>query len=330
MLRVTLALYVVGALSCVAGCAEGVNRAPTAPTAERGAKRSKASGANADQPPQVLTDPALIRLARIERLVLAWDQAQGEGRAADAEGLAGRLRVEVDAGDADVRAAFDGAHGLEPRHLATMALGFSSAPDATALLVERLNDAEARLVANALLALRVRRDPATPLLPLVHYVGSADHQVRRYAPLALAHVLDARRAAGMPPDAALEARALSRLAAQARDRESGVRLHAARALGALQVPGAGPSLVALLGDHRPEVALAAASALARRGEREGMLEVVRLLNEAPEERRAPIAEALGRYAESLTGTPLPAAERERLGTSAVAWMRWHTEWDRTK
>lgn len=306
------------------GCAQGVTRPATSP-----AGKSTAATKAAERPPTVLTDPSMIRLARIERLLLAWDQSQGAGRTAEAEVLAGRLRAEVDAGDADVRAAFDGAHGSEARYLATMALGFASAPDATALLVERMTDGEARLVANALLALRVRRDPATPLVPLAHYVGSQDPNVRRYAPLTLAHVLDARRAAGVPPDGALEVRVLPRLAHQVRDRDGAVRLHAARALGALQIAGAAPALIPLLADHREEVQLAAASALARRGEREGMLEVVRMLNEASVERRPPIAEILVRYAENLTGTPLPAADRERLGTSAVAWMRWHTEWERT-
>jgi HEAT repeat protein len=312
----------LGSLVLAAGCTQGVDRPPATSAAKR------ASATPAQRPPTVLTDPAMIRLARIERLLLVWDQAQGAGRTDEADDLAARLRAEVDAGDADVRAAFDGGHGSEARYLATMALGFASAPDATALLVERMTDGEARMVANALLALRVRRDPATPLLPLAHYVGSEDPNVRRYAPLTLAHVLDARRERGVPPDGALEMRVLPRLANQARDRDGAVRLHAARALGALQVAGAAPALVPLLTDHREEVALAAAAALARRGEREGMLEVVRMLNEASADRKPPIAQALVRYAETLTGAPLSAAERERLGTSAVAWMRWHTEWER--
>ena len=318
--RRTAVLWLALLAGALGGCAQGVDRAPK-PSAPKSAPR-------APQAPTVLTDPALIRLARIEQLVLAWDQAQGEGRAQDADAFAARLRAEVDAGDADVRAAFDGAHGIEPRFLATMALGFSSAPDATALLVERLNESEARLVANALLALRVRRDPSTPLLPLAHYVGSEDPRVRRYAPLALAHVLDARRAAGVPPDAEMEARLVPRLAARAKDRDAAVRLHVARALGALRADGVGAVLLPMLRDHRPEVALGAASALARRGEPGGMPGVVQLLNDSPSDRRPPIAEALVRYAETLTGAPLPASERERLGVSPMAWLRWHNELDK--
>jgi HEAT repeat protein len=269
-------------------------------------------------------DPRSLRLARIARMLEAWDESQGTGDERRAQAFAVSLRKEVDAAGADVRAAFRGETGDEGRYLATMALGFSSGADVTGLLAGRLGDKDPRLVANALIALKLRADPATPLVPIARHVNSGSLDVRRYAPLALANVLAARRKAGIPPDVRLETRVGPDLVAQAADRDALARLHAARALGELSVPGGGPTLVLLLRDEHPRVKLGAAEALARRGEPNGVREVVRLLEEMPKDEKPAVADILFLYAERLTGAPLSDAEKQRLGTSPMAWLRWDT------
>jgi HEAT repeat protein len=267
-------------------------------------------------------DPRSLRLAKIARMLEAWDESQGTGDERRAAAFAVHLKNEVDAGIEDVRAAFRGETGDEGRYLATMALGFASAPDGTTLLVERLKDDDPRLVANALIALKLRADPSTPLIPMARHVGSGSRDVRRYAPLALAHVLEARRRAGIAPDVAVEARVGPMLAKQAEDRDPLSRLHAARALGELSIPGAGPTLVKLVRDENDRVRMGAALALARRGEPEGLTEVVRLLDQGPAAGKPAVALILFLYAERLTGVPLSESEKQRLGTSPIAWLRW--------
>jgi HEAT repeat protein len=274
-------------------------------------------------PPLMPDDPRSLRLAKIARMLEAWDESQGTGDERRAAAFAAHLKQEVDAGSEDVRAAFRGETGDEGRYLATMALGFASAPDATGLLVERLKDDDPRLVANALIALKLRADPSTPLIPVARHVGSGSKDVRRYAPLALAHVLDARRRAGVAPDVAVETRVGPMLAKQAEDRDALSRLHAARALGELSIPGAGPTLVKLVRDEHDRVRMGAAQALAGRGEPEGFADVVKLLDQATAEEKPVIAQILFLYAERLTGTPLTEAEKEKLGMSPIAWLRWN-------
>jgi hypothetical protein len=296
----------------------------TAPAAPAPEPRAAAAKPAAKPPPPVMPDdPRSLKLARIARMLEAWDESQGTGDDRRARAFEVRLRQEVDAAAEEVRQAFRGETGDEGRYLATMALGFSSGADATGLLVDRLGDRDPRLVANALIALKLRADPATPLVPIARHVGSGSLDVRRYAPLALANVLAARRKAGVAPDVRLEARVGPDLAAQAEDRDALSRLHVARALGELSIPGAAPTLLVLIRDQHPRVQLGAAEALARRGEPDGLVEVVRLMEAAPKDGKAPFAEILFLYAERLTGAPLSAADRERLGTSGIAWLRWN-------
>lgn len=325
------ALWLALALGAQAGCARRP-LAPTGPARPDPAGLDPAQPTGAPSPARVAaqdpSDPLVQRLGSIDRLLVEWDQAQGEGRA-EAQGLAARLRSEVDAAWIDVLAAHDGQGGEDGRYLATMALGFASRPEATPRLVRTLEAADARLVANALIALKLRADPATPLPALAFYLRSADKDVRRYAPLALAHVLEARRRAGTPADAATEGSLYDRCLPSARDADVLVRLHTVRLLGELALPEAATTLRAILADPSTRVQLAAASALGRRGERAAFPEVVRLLHEAPDRGKPLVAAILATYAERLTGAPLPAAERERLGTDSLAWSRWYGAWQKT-
>lgn len=303
------------------GCARGVD-GPTSPTPRAPAARK------ASEPPlQLPADAATQRLALIDRLLFAWDDAQRAGRTAEADALALRLRTTVDGGWADVRGAFEGTRGEEGRYLATMALAFASAPEATGLLVGRLDERDPAWVSNLLTALSVRRDPATPLVPVGRFVAAQHEDVRRAAPLALARVLEARRRAGMAPDAQVEAQVLPHLASMTQSRDGITRLNAARALGELSIPGAAPALLPLLKDGHDRIRVGAAAALARRGDRDGAVEVVRLLNETREPGKAEIAAVLAVYAGALAGAPLPDADRARLGTNAMGWLRWFNEWN---
>ncbi len=273
-------------------------------------------------------EPVSERLARLDLWITEWDVARAEGQGARADALATRIRGEVDAGFGEVSAAAAGRAGLRARYLGVSALAFASRPEATRLLLEALEAGDAELAGNALVALRLRADPDTPLEALV--VLSQRLQpppVRRYAPLALAAVLDARARAGAPaPPVALEQQALAGLAGLANDREAVVRLHAARALGALRGVDPTPPLVQLATDADMRVRWAAAAGLERRGTPHGFAPVVRLLHDTPQESKHIIRDLLVTYANRLQGRPLTSAEIDALGIGARAWTQWFTAW----
>lgn len=274
-------------------------------------------------PDPISEDPSDVTLAEIDRLVMRWDEAQADGRVSEADALQAELARRATAEHALLASAAGGSRGQAGAYVGTMALGFSRHGEATRVLVGQLAARDARLVGNALIALKLRADPATPLEPLVGLMASANADVRRYAPLALAHVLEARRAAGIPPDGALEARALPRLAEDVRDQDSTTRLHAARALGALSVPGAEPLLLTLVKDPSRRVGFGAARALAARGASDGFAGVVELLHQVEPEAKPMVAAVLVIYAEKLQGRPLTPEEQRSLGTSVLNWSRWH-------
>lgn len=325
------ALWLALAVGALAGCAQRP-LSPTGPARPDPAALDPARRTAAPPPARAVAqdpaDPLVKRLGSIDRLLVEWDQAQGEGRG-EAQGLAARLRGEVDAAWSDVVAAHDGQGGEDGRYLATMALGFASRPEATPRLMGTLEATDPRLVANALIALKLRADPATPLPALAFYLRSSDKDVRRYAPLALAHVLEARRRAGAPADAGAQGSIYDRCLPSARDADVLVRLHTVRLLGELDLPEAATTLRAILADPSTRIQLAAASALARRGEAAAFPEVVRLLHEAPDRGKPLVASILVAYAERLAGAPLALADRERLGTDSLAWSRWYGAWQKT-
>src|SRR5262249_32297165 len=157
--------------------------------------------------------------------------------------LADKVGAEVDADFATFAASSRGEHGLRAQHLAVQALGFSKRAEATDLLVTRLSGDDGALVGNALIGLKLRADPATPLPPLLALLRVDMAEARRYAPLALANVVLARDRVGRPVEEPLADQAMTGLVGLAHDRDPFVRLHAAKAMGALRRPEATDFLV---------------------------------------------------------------------------------------
>jgi len=264
-------------------------------------------------------------LAELDRLLARWDEAQGGGRVAEADVLRAQISGRVDGAFVLLLGAARGERGQAGSYVGTMGLAFSHRPEATTVLTERLAERDTRLVANALIALKLRADPATPLAPIVAHVASPLADLRRYAPLALAHVLEARHRVGQASEPELLAQALQRLLRIKQDQDPHVRLHTARALGELRLPEAEAALLPMLDDTSSRVALGAAAALARCGGRPGFERVVHLLHNSSAEAQPLLAATLMGYAERLQGAPLSAAELRYLGSSAPAWARWYAE-----
>lgn len=301
---------------------------PPAAGAGRGATPPAAPSRTAESRPAPAVDPGDATLAEIDRLLAQWDSAQGSGRLAEADLLKARLSAEVDAAFALVLGAARGERGQAGSYVGTMALAFSPRPEVTAVLADRLAERDLRLVANALIALKLRADPATPLPPIVAHVASPHADLRRYAPLALAHVLEARRRTGQGVEPQVLAQALERLVRIKQDQDPHVRLHAARALGELGLPEAAAALQPMLDDSSSRVALGAAAALSRCGGRPGFERVIHLLHNSAPEAQPLLAGTLVVYAERLQGAPLSEAELRYLGSSAPAWARWYAEFSK--
>ena len=279
----------------------------------------------AEAPPRSPADPGDVTLAELDRALAQWDAAQASGRMAEADALAQRIAALTDGAYALVAGAARGERGQAGTYVGTMALAFSKRPEATAVVADRLAERDVGLVANALVALKLRADPATPLAPIVAHVASPHADLRRYAPLALARVLEARRRTSEPLDPVLASQALQRLLHTRQDQDPIVRLHVARALGELGGPEAAAALLAMVGDTSSRVALGAAAALARCGDRPGFERVLHLLHNSTPDAQPLVAGTLVVYAERLQGGPLSAAEISYLGASAPAWGRWYAE-----
>jgi HEAT repeat protein len=263
------------------------------------------------------------RFIRVDTLIAQWDALQAEGREEEAVSIAGRIQQEVNADYASFVAAARGDRGLRNQYLAVQALGFASDPSATSVLVERLSASDPQLVGNALIALKIRSDSSTPLPPLIALLTKDASEPRRFAPLALANVLIARERAGVPLETAHAERAMSGLVGLIQDRDPYVRLHAAKAMGALRRTEAVDFLVMLLRDDHVRIRIAAAAALERIGDVRAFPQVVRLLDDCDADTKAVVRDVLITYAERLQGAPLSADERAALGTSVPAWNRWY-------
>lgn len=150
--------------------------------------------------------------------------------------------------------------------------------------------------------------------------------MRRYAPLVLAHVLEARRALGQEPDVQTKRDALPRLGDLVEDPDPVVRLHTMRALGALDATGATEYLVQGLEDNHVRVRYAAAAALERSGDPAGFERVIVLLSKAPPDAKPMLVDLLTSYAEKLQGAPLSAEVRAGLGTHPRGWVQWFDAW----
>jgi len=263
----------------------------------------------------------------VETLLLRWDALRADGRVGEADVVAGKLRTQVDANFPTFQRAAQGKLGIFAHYLAVSALGFSAHPAATASIVPNVARADERLAGNALIALGIRADPKTPDEILLARVGRGQAlEPMRYAPLALAKVLEARRAAGRAPDEVFERKALARLGSIVVERDPIVRLHVARALGELRIPGISTYLEILTRDPQMRVRWAAAAALSRGGDESGFPDVVRLLHDVPQESKPVIRDILVSYAGRLQERPLSPAVIEGLGLGPRAWTLWFNDW----
>jgi hypothetical protein len=262
---------------------------------------------------------------RVEGLVSQWDAAQADGHEQDAAGFAAKVREEVDRAFPTFAAAAEGEMGVKPQYLAVKALGFSADRRATDLLVARLADRDGRLVGNALIALKIRSDPATPLPPVLAHLRSQQEEPRRFAPLALANVLLARERARMPLESQYREQAISSLVAVVKDQDPYVRIHAAKAMGALGDPEAVDYLAILLRDEHAQIRLAAAAALERIGDPRSFPKVVELLEASEPDVKPVVREILVSFAERIQGAPLSGPQRAALGLDRRSWDKWYGE-----
>jgi hypothetical protein len=270
-------------------------------------------------------DAEAERFRRADLLISQWDAAQTGGRTEASEELFHEMRQEVDRAYPVFVSAARGERGLMREYLGVSALGFASNPGATAVLVERLRSEDPRLVGNALIAIRLREDPDTNLRPVIQMMGAKATGPRRYAPLAVASVLDARQRRGVATDRAEQQAAAHMLSNLVVDQDPYVRLHAAKALGALGSPGTQDLLTIQLKDEHVRIQVAAAAALERIGDPRAFPDVVRLLEEAPEDVKPIVRDILASYAARIQGAPLAQADVERIGTSAIGWTSWYNQ-----
>jgi HEAT repeat protein len=321
-----LALGVAALPACKGGPFAPDRGASDRGPSDRGAASSKGAagtGSEANAAPRGAVASARDeRLFRVESLLREWDAAQGAGRDDAAATLAGKLAAEVDADFAWFAVASKGREGLRTQNLVVQALAFSRDPSATALLADRLGDLDGSIVGNALIGLKVRSDPATPIPPLVTLVRANFPEARRYAPLALANVAKAREAAGRPVEARLSDEAMTGLVGLVQDSDPYARLHAAKAMGALRRADATDFLVLLLQDVHATIRIAAAAALERIGDPRAVPPVIALLDRSPADQKTLVREVLFSYAERVQGRPLTGAEKTALDVSPRAWDRW--------
>ena len=271
------------------------------------------------------TDPRMLRFHRVDMLIAQWDVAQASGQAEQAEQLFQQTGREVDGGLGDFVAGSTGTFGLRMQYIAVGGLGFSSRPEAARALVEQLSGRDPDLVGNALIALKLRADPDTPIPPLLKLAQANATAPRRYAPLAIANVLDARYRTGRGLDTETQRATAHVLSGLVADRDPFVRLHVAKALGALRGPGTYELLSILPRDEELRNRLAAAAGLERLGDPRGFPEAIRLLYDAPDDMKPVVRDLLVSYGGTLQGGMLSAADVDRLGISATAWSRWFAD-----
>ncbi len=286
-------------------------------------RKGTPGGSNAGRAaPRDPTDPTTLRFHKVDLLISQWDVAQGSGRTDQAAELFGQIRTEVDAGFPDFLDAAAGRRGVQLQYLCVSALGFSARPEATGVLLETLGQPDPKLVGNALIALKLRADPSTDLLPVLQAARSRATEPRRYAPLAIASVLDARWRSGQGVDETTLRQVAAALSGVVADRDAMVRLHTARALGSLHGTGAYDLLMVLLKDEYVRIRVAAAASLEALGDPRGFPEVVKLLGNVPEDTKPIVKDILLSFGGRLRGRELTEDELETLGTSAQSWARW--------
>jgi hypothetical protein len=308
----------------LAGTVAGCKASPTATDSAR-PSASKTGGNSQGYLPRTPNSERDELFFRVEGLVSQWDAAQADGHDQDAAAFAAKVREEVDREFATFTAAASGQIDVRSQYLAVKALGFSADAKATELLVARLADRDARLVGNALIALKLRSDPATPLPQILALLRAQAQEPRRFAPLALANVLLARERAGIPLESSYREEAISSLVAVVKDQDPYVRLHAAKAMGALGDVEANDYLAILLRDDHVQIRLAAAAALERIGDPRSFPKIVELLEQSDPDVKPVVREVLVSFAERIQGTPLTATEKEALGLDRRSWDKWYGE-----
>lgn len=327
--RLAAALLV---LAAAAGCKSGPHAARTGEDGKTAGADGSASGGEGGAPPgSILPRTARSdveeKFFRVDTLIAQWDAAQHDGHVEQADGLAGRIGAAVDGDMATFASAARGEIGVKAQAIAIQALGFSKRPEATDLLVSALTERDAALVGNALIGLKLRADPATPLPPLVDLLRASFTEARRYASLALANVVLAREKVGRPVESRTIAEAMTGLVGLIRDRDPYVRLHAAKAMGALRQSESIDFLVLLLKDEHPTIRIAAASALERVGDPRAFPPIIALLDDMPPDQKPFVREILVSFAERLQGRALSDAEKKALDVSPRAWDRWFASRD---
>ena len=332
MSRILSVTALVLAVAFVAGCSSGAAKPGGTSDDGRngrngGAAGGGGSGTSGEGPARAGSSDREQRFFRVDTLVTQWDSQQADGKEDEAKALASQIADDVDKGFPDFASASRGEAGLKAQYLAVKALAFSRKREATTLLVARLAqaDLDGDLVSNVLIALKVREDPATPLPPLVALLRTPSPEIRKFAPLAFANVLLARERAGMTLDATTSQQAFSNLVGLVQDHDPFVRLHTAKALGALRRPEANDLLVLLLKDDHLRIRLAAAAALERIGDPRSFPKVVELLDASDSDGKVLVRDILVSYAERLQGAPLSEAQKAELSVSPRAWDRWFSE-----
>lgn len=279
--------------------------------------------------PQV--QPHLQSFARVEAMITRWDSLRANGRAQEANSLAPSITQSVDADYATFENAARGGLGLHAQYLAVSALGFASSPSATQVLTQQVAGRDGKLAGNAFIALGIRADPNTSVDLIIARIGPTQPLlVKRYAPLALGKILDARTRAGFAPNQGVERQAMVRLGAIAVDPDPITRLHVANAMSAMRVADTYDYLRVLTGDPVMRVRWAAAAALERQADPRGFPAVVQLLSEVAPESKHIIRDILISYAGRLQRRPLTAAEVESLGIGPRAWSQWFNVWERSQ
>jgi hypothetical protein len=331
ILRTVLRLRVATAVALVALVAAGCKGGPTAGGTRPapGDASATSSDDRGDLAPSSLGRDHQERYFRVDTLIKQWDDLQQGGKDQEAAGIAEKIAQEIDADFDTFALSARGEHGVRAQHLAVEALGFSKRPQATDLLVARLQSDDTAMVGNALIALKLRADPSTALPPIVGLLRANFEEARRYAPLALANIVMARERVGRPIEDATAAQAMTGLVALSQDRDPFVRLHTAKAMGALRRPEATDFLVLLFRDEHAKIRVAAAAAVERIGDPRTFPQVVRLLEDIPEDQKLVIRDILASYAEHIEGRPLSPVEVKTMGTNSIAWDRWYADRNRT-
>lgn len=308
-------LSTLALVAALTGCRQG-------PAAPQPTPSPLSRGADSVAP----DDPRMLRFHKVDMLVAQWDVAQASARFDQADALAAQIRSEVDVAFPDFVTASRGALGTRLQYVAVSGLGFSGRQEATRVLLDRLVDTDPQLVGNTLIALKLRADPETPLAPLLKMVTANAAAPRRYAPLTIAKVVDARWQTGRGVDPAMQKQATHVLSGVVADRDPFVRLHVANALGALRGPGCYDLLMILIRDEEIRIQLAAAAGLERIGDPRGFPEVIRLLPDVPDDVKPTVRDLLVSYAQGVQGgQPLASSEVQRLGLSPQAWSRWFAD-----